>query len=56
MKKNVLLDLASLSFIAETLNRFYVMKTGQLDSIRVIKGTEPLLDAEALRVIRLMPH
>lgn len=34
---------------------FNVMQTGQLNNVRVVKGLEPLLDAEALRVVRLMP-
>ena len=34
---------------------FSIDKTGQLVDIRVIRGVDPLLDAEALRVIKLSP-
>ncbi|MBC6610928.1 energy transducer TonB [Hymenobacter sp. BT507] len=34
---------------------FSVTRTGQIEDVRVIKGVEPALDAEALRVVRSMP-
>ncbi len=35
---------------------FYVRKDGYVDNVKVIKSVDPLLDAEAVRVIRLMPR
>jgi periplasmic protein TonB len=35
---------------------FYVRKDGFVDNVKVIKSVDPLLDAEAVRVIRLMPR
>jgi len=35
---------------------FYVRKDGFVDNVKVIKSVDPLLDAEAVRVVRLMPR
>jgi TonB family protein len=35
---------------------FYIRKDGFVDNVKVIKSIDPLLDAEAVRVIRLMPR
>ena len=35
---------------------FYIRKDGYVDNVKVIKSVDPLLDAEAARVIRLMPR
>lgn len=35
--------------------RFTLMKSGEIDSIKVITPVHPLLDAEAIRLIRNMP-
>jgi periplasmic protein TonB len=35
---------------------FYIRKDGYVDNVKVIKSVDPLLDAEAVRVIRLMPR
>jgi periplasmic protein TonB len=35
---------------------FYIRKDGFVDNVKVIKSVDPLLDAEAVRVIRLMPR
>ena len=37
------------------VTRFIVRKDGTIDSIQVMRGINPLLDAEALRVIKAMP-
>lgn len=34
---------------------FVVDTVGKIDSIKVVRGVHPLLDAEAIRVIKLMP-
>lgn len=42
--------------IAGTVNiRFVVRKDGSLDGIRLVNAVSPLLDQEALRVVKLMP-
>lgn len=35
---------------------FHVLKDGYVDKVFVLKGLDPILDAEAIRVIRLMPR
>lgn len=35
--------------------RFIVTKDGTIDQAKVVRGVHPLLDAEALRVVKLMP-
>jgi len=35
---------------------FYIRKDGFVDNVKIIKSVDPLLDAEAARVIRLMPR
>lgn len=35
--------------------RFVVMKTGKVDSVQIKRGVDPLLDAEAKRVVESMP-
>lgn len=35
--------------------RFVVTKTGEVDNVRVLKGIDPLLNDEALRVVRELP-
>lgn len=35
--------------------RFAVMKTGKVDSVSILRGVDPHLDAEALRVVKNMP-
>ena len=37
------------------LVNFAISKTGKVDSIRIVKGLDPLLDAEAIRLMQLMP-
>jgi len=34
---------------------FIISKTGKVEKVKVIKSLHPLLDAEAVRVIKLMP-
>lgn len=34
---------------------FHILKDGYVDKVFVLKGLDPMLDAEAIRVIRLMP-
>lgn len=35
---------------------FHILKDGYVDKVFVLKGLDPMLDAEAIRVIRLMPR
>lgn len=35
---------------------FHILKDGYVDKVFVVKGLDPMLDAEAIRVIRLMPR
>lgn len=35
--------------------RFVVMKTGKVDSVQIKRSVDPLLDAEAIRVVKSMP-
>lgn len=35
---------------------FYIRKDGYVDNVKVIKSVDPMLDAEAVRVVRLMPR
>jgi TonB family protein len=35
---------------------FVVFKDGSINNVKVMKGVDPMVDAEALRVIRLMPR
>ncbi|WP_294082748.1 M56 family metallopeptidase [Proteiniphilum sp. UBA5384] len=35
---------------------FLVMKDGSIDSVKVVRGVDPLLDAEAVRVLQSMPQ
>jgi len=34
---------------------FTVSSTGKISNVRVVKPVHPLLDAEAVRIIRIMP-
>ncbi len=36
--------------------RFTILATGELTDIKVVRGLDPLLDAEAVRVIKIMPN
>lgn len=36
--------------------KFKVTKEGYVDSVKVVKGVDPVLDAEAVRVIKKMPR
>lgn len=35
--------------------QFVIMEDGTLDQAKVVRGVDPLLDEEALRVVKLMP-
>jgi protein TonB len=46
---------ASATASGKVFVNFTVQKTGQLADFKVVKGLEPAIDAEALRVVKLMP-
>lgn len=39
----------------KVMTRFVVMEDGSVDSVTVVRGVSPGLDAEAVRVVRLLP-
>ncbi|MDD3542584.1 MAG: energy transducer TonB, partial [Petrimonas sp.] len=38
------------------ITNFVVEKDGSLNEVKVVRGVDPLLDAEAVRVIQSMPN
>jgi TonB family protein len=48
-------EVASLGIQGTVIVQFIVTKTGKLDNLKVVRGVHPLLDKEALRVLKMMP-
>ena len=55
MKKNLILPPSSDCFEGSVIVRFIVEKDGSISDVKVIRSIEPLVDDEAVRVVRSMP-
>lgn len=55
MEKNLILPPSQDCFEGSVIVRFIVEKDGSISDVKVIRSIEPLVDDEAVRVVRSMP-